>query len=297
MKILKAGWKNLTRNKGSFLATIFITVITVSLIGGLYLLRGTTNFLVASLQEKVDISVYFKKEVPENEILAVKEEISEIPEVKNVEYISQEEALNIFKERHKDNPVIIESLEEIGENPLLAHLNIKARLASQYEQVSSFLENAQFKDDIDKVDYYQNKTIIEKLFSIASTINMTSIVFILVSAILALLVAFNTIRLEILHSKEEITIMRLVGASSRFIRGPFIAQGIIAGFLSFLLAIVIFSLFSWGFTPKVSILVSDFNLFSYFKDHLFALAVIQLIAGVGLGTVSSLIATHKYLKV
>ena len=166
-KIIKFSGESFRRNEGLFLTTTLVITITTSLIGGLFLLKGLTNSLVISLQEKVDISVYFTLETGEEEIMEVKQKLSEIPEVKNVEYISQEKALTSFKERHKDDPIMMESLEEIGYNPLAAHLNIKAGQASQYEQISNFLESSIFNGMIDKIDYRQNRTIIERLFSIS----------------------------------------------------------------------------------------------------------------------------------
>lgn len=296
-KILKFSWEGFSRNKGLFLTTTFIITITTSLIIGLFLLKGLSNSLVSSLEEKVDISVYFSLNTPEEDILKVKEELSGIPEVKDIRYVSREEALNLFKEEHKDNLVIIESLEEIGENPLAAHLNIKAWQASQYEQISNFLEQGSYKETIDKVDYHQNKTIIDRIFSISSTIEKTSLLFILVLAILAILVAFNTVRLGIFNLRKEISIMRLVGASNWLIRGPFIIQGVIAALLATLITISIFGFASYLIAPKIGVLIAGFDLFEYFKSNLGIIILIQLVSALGLGTVPSFIAIRKYLKV
>jgi len=296
-KIIKFSFENISRNKGLFLTTIFIIVIATSLISGLFVLRHLTNSLVDSLKDKVDISVYFTLNAPEEEIMRVKEQLSQVPEVKEVKYISKEEALTIFKERHKNDPVIMESLEEIGDNPLAAHLNVKAWQASQYEQISNFLESSPFSDIIDKIDYYQNKTIIERLFSISAAVQKVSFIFIIVSAILAVLVAFNTVRLGILDFKKEISIMRLVGASNWFIRGPFVVQGAISGMLAVVISLIIFAVGCWFLTPKIEILSSGFSLFNYFKSHLGSIALIQLVCGLCLGIIPSLFAIRKYLKV
>lgn len=296
-RILKASWQGFMRNKGSFLATIFVMVIAASLVGGMFVMDGVVDHLVDSLQKKVDISVYFKSKASPQKISDIQKRISEFSEVKKVEYVSREEALTQFKKRHKEDPVLSESLEELGFNPLLPHLNIKAWQASQYQQVSSFLENGEFGEIIDKVDYHRNKEIINRLFSITSTIKTISWGVILVSVVLAILVGFNTIRLTIVNCKEEISIQRLVGASNWFIRGPFVIQGIISGVLASVLGIVIFGIGAWLFTPKLAILVSDFNLMNYFLDNIFAIVSVELITAVGLGVVSSWIASRKYLKI
>ncbi len=295
-RIIRSGWLNFSRNKGLSLATIFIMVMTISLVTSLFLFRDITQFLISSLQEKVDISVYFKTATQEEDILRFREEINKIPEVKNVEYVSRETALERFTQRYKDNQVIMESLAEVG-NPLLASLNIKAWEASQYMTVTNFLETSSYKNLIDKVDYYQRKPVIERIFSITSTINKTGIGFSLILAIVAILVAFNTIRLAIYNSKEEISVMRLVGASNWFIRGPFLVQGAISGFAAAIITLLIFTGALFFLSPKLEILFPGLNIFNSFTGNLGMLFLIQIFTGVGLGVVSSIIAIRKYLKV
>lgn len=296
-KILKFSWESFSQNKGLFFTTILVITITTFLIVSLFLLKGLTSSLVSNLQEKVDISVYFNLDAEEGEILKVKEKLSDIPEVKDVEYISREKALAFFIEKHKDNPVIMESLEEIGENPLAAHLNVRAWQASQYEQISNFLEQGYFRDIIDKIDFHQNKTLINRIFSISVTIERTSLILILVLAGLAVLVAFNTVRLGIMNFRSEISIMRLVGASNWFIRGPFVVQGMISGIFATIITISIFSVGCYYLTPKIGVLITGFNLFEYFKSNLGAVIAIQLVSALGLGIIPALFAIRKYLKV
>jgi len=295
-RIIRSGWLNFSRNSGLSLATIFIMVMTISLVTSLFLFRDITQFLISGLEEKVDISVYFKEATPEEDILRFGEEINKIPEVKNVEYVSREAALESFTQRYKDNQVIMESLAEV-ENPLLASLNIKAREASQYMTVANFLETSSYKNLIDKVDYYQRKPVIERIFSITSAINKTGIGLSLILAIVAILVAFNTIRLAIYNSKEEISFMRLVGASDWFIRGPFLVQGAISGFAAAIITLLIFTGALFFLGPKLEILFLGLNIFNSFTGNLGILFLIQIFTGVGLGVVSSIIAIRKYLKI
>ena len=296
-RIIKSGWKGFRRNSGLSAATIFIMVMTISLVTCLFLLQKTSNFLVISLQEKVDMAVYFSEEPSNQEILAIQEELSQLPEVKNLEYISKEQALEKFIERHKDEEVIMESLAEVGGNPLLASLNIKAWEAAQYAAISSFLENSTFYDLIAKVDYYQKKPVIDKLFSLTSTINTTGIIFSIILALVAVLIAFNTVRIAIYNSKEEIETMKLVGASNQFIRGPFLFQGVIAGILAVFITFLFFSLAVWFLSPKIEIIIPGLNLSGYFFSNFLIILLIQLTAGVGLGTAASWLAIRRYLRI
>lgn len=295
-KIIKFSWESFSRNKGLFFTTTFIITITTFLIGGLFFFRGATDSLIGNLQQKVDISVYFNQNADEKSILEIKQELSEVSEVEDVEYISSEEALIRFKEDHKDDAVIIESLREIGENPLVAHLNIKAGQASQYEQISNFLEGDSFERVIDKVDYHQNKTVIQRIFFVSSNVERVSLLFIAISAVLAILVAFNTIRLEISSFKREISIMKLVGASDWFIRGPFMVQGMVSAVLATITTLTVFYISCYFLSPKLEMLISGFSLMEYLQANLLIVFSIQLVSALVLGMIPSFIAIRKYLN-
>jgi len=296
-RIFKSGWLSFSRDGGLAVATCFIMVMTISLATSLFLLKDVSQFLISTVQEKADISVYFKESASEEDVLKVEEEISKIPEVKNVKYVSREEALESFVQRHKDDPVLMESLEEVGGNPFLAALNIKAFQVSQYQAVANFFEAGTFENLIEKVDYYQRKPVIEKIFALTSGMEKAGWIIAIVLAIVAILVAFNTIRLAILNQREEIKVQRLVGASNWFIRGPFLVQGAISGILATIICLLIFTLICWFLSPKIEILFFGLNIWRYFTGNFFIIILIQLAAGIGLGIISSTIAIRKYLKV
>jgi len=279
------------------LATIFIMVIVISLPTFLFLLNPASKILISDIKEKVDISVYFNEDASLEDISLVNSAVSKIPEVEEVEYISKEQTLERFIKKHKDDPVLMESLTEIGNNPFLSSLNIKAWQASQYEQVTKFLETGPFGNLINKVDYHQRKPVIEKIFSIISNVNKAGILFASVLGIIAILVAFNAIRIAINNSEEGIKVMRLVGASNWFIRGPFLVQGVIIGSLAALIALLTTLGLCFLISPKIKLIVPEISIFSLFVSNLGALILIQLATGIGLGVISSMIAIRKYLKI
>ena len=298
-RIFKSGWLNFSRNADSSVATVFIMVLITFLITSLLILQGMTQFLIASLEAKVDVSVYFKDMASEEEILNVKTETANLSEVKEIEYLSKEKILERFSQRYGDNPILMESLKEIGLNPFLATLNIKTFLPDQYQSVVDFVEN-KFNGSanlIERVDYLQRKPAIEKLFSLTAKINAAGFVFVVIVGLIAFLVAFNTIKLAIYSAKEEIEIMRLVGASNWFIRAPFLAQGVIAGLVAVLITVFSFAVFSYILSPMLDNLLVDFSVFKYFLSHFPLVFSIQLLTGVGLGAISSLIAIRKYLEI
>lgn len=295
-RIFQAGWLSFKKQGLPTLATVFVMLITVSLVSSFFLLAKVSAFLISELEEKVDISAYFKEDASPDQILAAKEQISQNSLVRDVKYVSSERARVIFIERHRDDPVLLESLWEVG-NPFLASLNIKAWRPEQYEEIVDFVENSSFQNLIEKIDYYQRKTVIERIFSLTSGLHKGLIFLSLVLGVVAVLVTFNTVRLAIYSNKSEIGVQRLVGASDWFIRGPFLVQGGISGFLAALISLLIFGVSCFGLTSQFQVIFPGLNLFSYFKTNVWPLFLIQLSAGIGLGVFSSFIAVRKYLEI
>jgi len=299
-RIFKSGWQSFSRDGDIAAANIFIMTMTILLATSLFLFKDISQILISAIREKADISVYFKTAAQEEDILNIQGELSKIPEVKDVEYVSKEKALEDFIQRHKDNQVLMGSLEEVGGNPFLAALNVRAFEASQYQAVVNFLDatlEPTYQNLIEKVDYYQRKPVIERIFALTSGAGKVGISLSIVLAIVAILVAFNTIRLAILNQAEEIKIQRLVGASNWFIRGPFLVQGAISGIISTLISLLIFALICWFLGPKIEFLFSGLNVWKFFAGNFFNIILIQLSTGILLGAISSSIAIRKYLKV
>ena len=296
-RIFRSGWQGLRRNGGMITANIFVITMAIFVVTSLFFFRDISRFLISSIEEKADISVYFKDEAEEEDILKIKEEVFGIPEVKEVRYVSKEEALRRFTEKRKKDPRSMEALVYVGKNPFLASLGIKAFQADQYITVVNFLENFHFNYLIEKHDYYERELVIQRIFSLTSTFNKAGIVFSILLALIAVLVTFNTVRLSIYNSREEIKVQRLVGASNWFIRGPFLVQGAIYGFFAVLICLSLFALLSWGLDAKAELLMPGFGLFSFFVSNFWLILLIQLLSGISLGALSSLIAVRKHLEV
>lgn len=278
-------------------ATILIMVITLSVLIGLIIFGVLTKSSVAALQDKLDISVYFKIDTPEDEILNLSKSLSSLAEVKNVEYISRDKALENFKEKHKDDTVIIKALGELENNPLLASLNIKAKNPKDYSAIDVYLENENFKTLIEKVTYTQKKTVIDRLTKIADAGEKLGLTLTIFMTIIASIVTFNTIRLAIHSNREELGIMRLVGAPNTFINGPYIFMGIIYGVIAAIISLAIAAPIITLTSTQASIFIPEMNLESYFYTNLMSLVGYQLLFGIALGVISSAIAIRKYLKI
>lgn len=287
------------RNKGISIAAIFVLTLTTLLVTGLFFVGGISNYLVGAIQNKIDITAYFKEDAEEQDILNTRDEIiKNVPNVKSVEYISKEDALNIFLQRHESSDALAKAIAEIGDNPFLPSLNIiTAGDTSQYENVANVLESSQFANIIEKVDFSEKRATIEKVFSITKSINRGGLAVGLLLVLVAVLVVFNTVKLIINNSKEEISTMKIVGASDWFIKAPFVIEGGIFGLVAFLICLFITILSVYSLTYFLSVILPGFSLLGYFTSNFWIIILIQLASGVGLGVLSSLIVVRKYLKV
>jgi cell division transport system permease protein len=296
-RIIRFGWQSFLRNGWLSVSTIIIMILAAAVFEGLILFNVAGNQAVSSIQEKIDISVYFKADVPEDTILNMKRSLENLSEVKDVEYVSREQALENFKERHAGEETITQTLSELDVNPLLASLNIKAKDPREYGTIASYLDNQNLSDTVEKVTYAQNQVVIDRLVGLIDTLQKGGITLTLFLAFVAVVVAFNTIRLAIFSASEQIGIMRLVGASNSFIRGPYVVEGVIYGIISalvsFLLAIPLVSFLS----PHLMSFVPELDLMGYFTSHLIVLFLYQFIFCTALGILSGIIATRRYLHI
>jgi cell division transport system permease protein len=216
--------------------------------------------------------------------------------VKKIEYISRDKALEIFKESHKEDETILQALNELDRNPLVASLNIQAKDPSQYALIAEYLSSPNLSKFIDSLSYSKNEVVINRLVSIIHTVNQGGFIITLILAIVAGLVIFNTIRLAIYSNRDEISIMRLVGASNTFVRGPYVVGGILAGLISALISIIIALPLVYFVSPYLKIFIPNLNFFSYFVSNIFLLTFYQIIFGVLIGAFSSFVAVRRYLK-
>ena len=174
----------------------------------------TTNKFVTYLKAKVDISIYFKPEIDESEILSIQEQLGKVDGVLKTEYVPKEKALKTFQERFGNNQILMKALNELGDNPLSAAINIQIRNEKDYDKVLGYVENAIFKDKLTNVNFKENRELLSKTTSLINSLNITSIIITTVLTSVAIIVAFNTIRIAIYSMKEEINTMKLVGANN-----------------------------------------------------------------------------------
>jgi cell division transport system permease protein len=302
-RIIKSGFVNFWRNNFVSLSSILVMTLTLFVLGSIIFIGATLNAALEQIRSKVDVNVYFVTTAREDDILSIKTRLEEIPEVAEVEYVSRDAALERFRARHEDDQLTLQALEELGDNPLGANLNIRAKETSQYEGIAKFLENesalSTTGDDsiIDSINFFQNRVAIEKLTSIIDSAERFGLIVTIVLALATILITFNTIRLAIYTAREEISVMRLVGATNTYIRGPFVFEGIMYGFIAGITTLVLFYPFTLWLAPVTQNFFGDINVFNYYISNFVQMFFIIIGAGVVLGAISSYLAVRRYLKI
>lgn len=311
-RIIRTGFVNFWRN--GFLSFAAIVVLTLSLtaLGGLIFAGAFGRSVLAEVKSQVDINVYFALSAPEDKILAVKNEIAGLSEVASTAYVSRDQALSSFQAKWANNALIMQGLQELGSNPFPASLNIKAKEPGQYGGITNYLEKKNPVDDngtpiIDKINYQENKLIIDRLGRIIPTIEQGGAAAALILAIVAVIVVWNTIRLITFTARDEIAVMKLVGATNIYVRGPLVVSGIMYGVFSGVIALVLLAAFAfWSDSLILKLagvdVAQNFSfainvLGKYFTTNFGQLFVIIMGSGVILGGISSYIAARRYLRV
>ncbi len=301
-RIIRTGFFNFWRDGTVSFASVLVMLVTLLTIAFISFGGAILDTVLGELSSKIDINVTFVTAAKEEDILSIKHTLESLSEVSLVTYISRDEALQAFKERHANDPSIISALEELGDNPLGAVLNIKARDPSQYASVAQFLQSDNALSSggvtiIDRVNYFQNKAAIDKLAHIISSADKLGFALTLFMVIISMLIAFNTIRLTIYIARDEISVMRLVGASTNYIQGPFVIVGIIYGLVAGLLTLLLLLPITYWLGNTTRSFFIGFNIYSYYLHNILEISLIVLISGILIGSISSILAIRKYLKV
>lgn len=299
-RIIKSGWHSFIRSGFTSIASILIMTITLFVITSLIFVQASLNASLNDIKEKVDVTIYFVSGAEESSIKKVEESLVKLPEIKSITYTSATEALSNFKEKHSNDYLTLQALDELSENPLGASLNVKANDPSQYESIAKYFENDNALSKgaltiIDKIDYHQNKIVIDRLTSIIKGARSLGFAVSLVLIIISIIITFNTIRLIIYMSREEINVMKLVGAGLKYVKGPFIVSGVLVGICASFLTILIFIPISIWLGNNMTDFIG-INLYKYYKSNFLQLFVIMLGSGVILGGISSFFAINRFLK-
>jgi len=297
-RAIKFSVQDVVRNIWLSLVTIIILVLTLFTVNMLLVVKVVGQTAVDAIKEKIDVNLFLKNDAPEDRIEALKMKISSLSEVKSVEYISKDAAMEEFRMRHQENPEILDALKELGKNPLTPTLVIKPTNMDVFDKLINQL-NIIEDDIIESRNFANYKTMLDKINNITIKVSNAALGLSSIFIFITLLVIYNSVRVAIYTHRKEITIMRLVGASNWFIQLPYIFSSIIYTFFGVAIVMLLF----WPFLNLLQPYLETFfvsynvNLVQYFYGNILTIFGIQFLVAAAINILASLIAVRRYSKI
>lgn len=301
-RIFLGGTNNFVRNAWLSAAAMAVMIITLTIVLFSVIANATFSYTVQTIRDKIDISVYLKDEVTEvrrNELVT---SLKKINNVRAITYISKDQALKNYIELNKDNIDLQLAISQT-DNPLPASLQIKVKDPDQIGSIKTYLDKPEIKAlQSDKTSYSgDRKEAIDKIAKATSFIRQAGVVGVIVFTLISVLIIFNTIQMAIFNRRDELSIMRLLGASKWYIRGPFLVESLLIGISSAIISIVlcnaVFSVASSTLNASSFGLLDITYASSYFADNFWNIVGAQLALGLIIAVGSSFVATQRYLRV
>lgn len=297
-RIIKFSFQDIARNFWLAAATVTILILSLLSVNILMVVRVISENASVAVQEKIDISLYLKPDVPEEQIIQLKDKITRFEKVSSVVYISKEEALQDFRSKYENNQEVLAALKELGQNPLSPSLIIRP---NNFKEADLLINELRVIDDpiIESRDFSDNTMVLNKIDNITKRVNDIGLVIITIFILTSLLVVYNTVRVAIYTHRQEIEIMRLVGASSAFIYMPYIFSALMYSLISVAIIIAIFYPFLSLLQPYLEIFFMGYNvnILSYFIANFVTIFGLQFLGILLINVLASLFAVSRYTKV
>lgn len=300
-RTIQYGLLNVTRDGLASISSIFVNAITLFVIGMSILSGFLLQDTLARLSQKLDVTVYFVTDATEKQVLDFHDKIKNIPQVTESHYISKINALEEFKAKHENEEWLLDGLDLLGTNPLRPRISFRAGQTEDLEYITSYLQNEDLFSDneikiIDNIDYYKNRSVIERLDNLIDTISKFATLVVAVLLIVSLLIVTNTLHLIIHANKNEIEVMQLLGSSKFYIRFPFIVSSAVYGIVASFIAIGALYPFASWLNNTTERFFGGQGLLVYYTDHFFLISLEMIFFGIGISVFAGLIAIWRYLR-
>lgn len=300
-RIIRTGMVNFVRNMWLAIAAMAIMIITLTIILFSVVVNATFNNTVQQITSKIDVSVFLKDSVTPSQTQALLRQLRALPSVQSVQYLSKAQALQVYESQNGSNTQLLQAIDET-DNPLPATVKIKPKNLNEINQVRTFVSrpSVQKLQSDPNYDSGDRRAAIDKITRATNILRRVGVTAVLVFAFISVLIIFNTIQMAIFNRRDELQIMRLLGASTGYIRGPFVVESVIYGILSAVISVLIIN--GIFVTASSSLQATSFGLLdisysqSFFESHYWVLLTVQLVLGIFIGAASSVIATRRYLK-
>jgi len=298
LRVISYAFKNFFRNFWLSFITLTILFLAMTTIHVMIILNVLADTAIVEVEQKININVYFKPEVKEEQVFNVQQYLTALPEVDTVSYISPDDAIVSFRAQHKYDSDIIDTLDVIGDNPLGATLVVSSTDTNNYGQIITALESDQYAGLIEDKDFDDYRTAIDTIIAVTDRVSFAVTIMAVVFGLISVLIVFNAIRVAIYTHREEIRVMALVGATDSFIIAPYIIEGVLFALVVVILSILVTYPFLGVIQPWVTTFFDggNFNIVEYYNTHFVMIFGLQFLGATVVNVVAGLIATQKYVK-
>jgi cell division transport system permease protein len=301
-RIITTGAVNFVRNAWLAIAAIAVMVVTLTIVLFSLITNATFTNTIKQITSKIDISVYLQDSTDEKQTNKLLADLKKLPNVQSITYVSKQEVLQKYLADNAKKNDQLSSVVTQTDNPLPATIQIKPRDLNKLGDIKNYLAQKDIAAlQSDEPSYSgDRKEAIDKITHATNILQRAGVAAVLIFAVISVLIIFNTIQMAIFNRRDELTIMRLLGASTWYIRGPFVVESILYGVISAVISVgFIHSLFvaSRSTLEATSLGLLDINYAAeYFRGHFWILLALQLLVGILIGAASSIVATQRYLK-
>lgn len=300
-RAFKFAWQSFWRN--FWLSIVTISIITLALLAVSLLLAFNliTANVMDTVEAKTEIFIDLTEEAKSAQVDFLVNELNKVPNIKEVVYITPEQTLERFQATYKDNELILQSLEELENNPFTGSLKIKVERIDQFPILLDEISKPEYSEilEIDNAEFFQARDLIGSISSYSEKIEKLgfgiSIFFILISII----VVFNTIQMGIYSHREEIGIMKLVGASNWFVRAPFLIEGVLYSIIAIIIVLILFYPVASVVQPHLDNFLGEYslNMVQSITQNIWLIIGLEVGIAMLITIVSSLLAMRRYLRV
>lgn len=296
-RIATNGTLNFFRNAWLSIASTAVMTVALAVMLISVILNYGLNDALADITRKIDIAIFFKDKVSADQVKALQSDLDQVKNVVGTTYVDKAEALRRYREQYKDNATLLNAINE-KENPLPASLEITVKNLEEIDPILQVTQKDEYIPIIDPDRSFQEdrQKTIQRIGNIKKFILQGGAIASFSFALIAVLIIFNTIRMAIFSRKDEVSIMRLIGATNGYIRGPFIFEAMLDGIVVAVFALIIGYLVIFVGGPKIVSFIDLTDTLSFFQSHWTLVGFATILSGIAIGVFSSMLAMMRYLK-
>lgn len=300
IRVWRTGLTKSVRMMHIFLPLVLFFTLVITFAGAFFFAYGVGSHLINDFQSKLNIVVYFDRNTPVSIINEITQKIQSRADVSQIESISTTQALEAFREKHANEPLTIQALNETGGNPFGASIVIFAKDPVSYSQINDDVLkiNNEYKEEnivpIEDISYTNHKVAIDRFAKMLKKGEVIFLIILILVSLILLFIVYLALRFATQGDKEEIKVMKLVGAPTMLMLGPTTVMGITSGLLGGILSLFLLYFLARELTPY-TLAFSGLNLLSWYIKYLFYFIFFNFSFGIIIGFCGSLLAVRRHL--